>query len=144
MPFHGIHDHTLDAKNRLTVPARARAQLDNGVSLTKGFDPCLQVWPAEDHAQVVERALAGMNPLGPQARELKRHLYGNTVVTELDSAGRIMLPPPFAAYAGIGKEVTVIGVGECLELWNPEAWNTYDAELIPRANDHIASVGHPA
>ena len=144
MPFHGIHDHTLDAKNRLTVPARTRSQLSGGVSLTKGFERCLQIWPAEDYDRITRQALATMNPLGPDARELKRHLYGNTVTTELDSAGRIMLPPPFAAYAGIGKEVVVIGAGDCLELWDPKAWNTYDADLIPRAADHIASVGHPA
>ncbi len=144
LPFHGIHDHTLDAKNRLTVPARARTQLAGGVSLTKGFERCLQIWPAEDYDRITRQALGSMNPLGPEARELKRHLYGNTVSTELDSAGRIMLPPPFASYAGIGKEVVVIGAGECLELWDREAWSSYDADLIPRAAEHIASVGHAA
>ncbi len=142
MPFHGIHDHTLDAKNRLTVPARARTQLAGGVALTKGFESCLQVWPADDYDQVIARALTGLNPLGPEARELKRHLYGNTVATELDSAGRIMLPPPFLRHAGLGREVVVIGSGEYLELWDRETWNTHDAGLISRAADHIASVGH--
>ncbi|MGI8622374.1 MAG: division/cell wall cluster transcriptional repressor MraZ [Solirubrobacteraceae bacterium] len=144
MPFHGIHDHTLDAKNRLTVPARARAQLAGGVALMMGFERCLQIWPAEDHAQVVAQSLAGLNPLGPQARALKRHLYGNTLATELDSAGRIMLPPAFADHAGIGKEVKVIGAGECLELWDRDTWATDNADLIDRAAEHIASVGHAA
>jgi MraZ protein len=144
LSFHGIHDHALDAKNRLTVPAKARPELAAGVSLTKGFERCLQVWPAPDYERVTREALAGLNPLGPEARDLKRHLYGNTVTTELDSAGRIMVPQPFLQYAGISKDVVVIGSGEYLELWDREAWNSYDTDLIARAADHIANVGHPA
>jgi len=144
LSFHGIHDHSLDAKNRLTVPAKARPELAAGVSVTKGFERCLQVWPAADYDRVTRDALAGLNPLSPQARELKRHLYGNKVSIDLDSAGRIMVPAPFLTYAGISKEVVVIGDGEYLELWDRAAWHSYDADLIPRAADHIANVGHPA
>ena len=144
MSFHGIHDHALDAKNRLTVPAKARAGLSDGVAVTKGFEQCLQVWPAADYDRVTRDALAGLNPLSPQARDLKRHLYGNTVSTELDSAGRIMIPAPFLKHAGITKDVVVIGSGEYLELWDRETWHAYDADLIPRAAEHIANVGNPS
>ena len=144
MSFHGIHDHALDAKNRLTIPAKSRSELAAGVSLTKGFEQCLQVWPAPDYDRVTREALAGLNPLSPQARDLKRHLYGNTIATELDSAGRIMIPPAFLAHAEIKKDVVVIGSGEYLEIWDRETWHTYDADLIARAADHIANVGHPA
>ena len=144
MPFHGIHDHTLDAKNRLTVPARFRAELSAGVVLAKGFETCLQVYPAATYDEIARTAMAGVNPLSPQARELNRHLYGNTLPGELDSAGRIMLPAPFLQYAGISKEAVVIGAGHCLEIWDRAAWHAYDTDLIPRAADHIANVGHPA
>ncbi len=144
MPFQGNHDHSLDAKNRLTVPAKSRPELAGGVSLVKGFERCLQVWPASDYERVTKQALEGLNPLSPQARDLKRHLYGNAMATELDSAGRINLPASFLQYAGITKDVVVIGSGEYLEVWDRDAWNTDDADLIPRAADHIASVGHPA
>jgi MraZ protein len=144
LSFNGIHDHTLDAKNRLTVPAKSRPELAGGVSLTKGFEPCLQLWPAKDYERVTRAALEGLNPLGPEARALKRHLYGNTIATELDSAGRIMVPANFLQHAGITKDVVVVGSGEYLELWDREAWSTYDADLIARAADHIATVGHPA
>jgi MraZ protein len=144
LPFHGIHDHTLDAKNRLTVPARFRAELSGGVVLAKGFETCLQVYPAATHGEITQAALAGVNPLSPEARELKRHLYGNALHTELDSAGRIMIPPPFLQRAGITKDAVVIGAGECLEIWDRATWHSYDTDLIPRAADHIANVGHPA
>ena len=112
--------------------------------LAKGFEACLQVYPAAAYDRIVQAALAAVNPLSPQARELRRHLFGNTMHTELDSAGRIMLPPPFLTHAGISKKAVILGAGECLEIWDQDAWESYDADLIPRAADHIAHVGHPA
>ena len=144
MPFHGIHDHTLDAKNRLTVPARFRAELSGGVVLAKGFETCLQVYPAATYDQIARTALAGVNPLSPQARDLSRHLYGNTFPGELDSAGRIMIPPPFLQYGGISKDAVVIGAGDCLEIWDRATWHTHDAELTQLAPDLTAALGHPA
>ena len=144
MPFHGIHEHSLDAKNRLTVPARFRSELASGVVLTKGFETCLQLYPAGEYAQIAAQALEGVNPLSPQARELNRHLYGNTMHADLDAAGRIQLTPPFMAYAGITKDTTLIGAGQCLEIWDRGTWQSYDTGLIQRAADHIANVGHPA
>lgn len=144
MPFTGIHDHTLDAKNRLTVPSKARAQLANGVTLSIGFEQCLQVWPIAEHADLVRQALAPLNPFSPEARELKRFFHANAETLELDSAGRIMVSPKFASHAKITKDVTVIGVGDCLELWDPPTWDGHNTDLVSRAADHIANVGHPA
>jgi transcriptional regulator MraZ len=144
LPFQGNHDHSLDAKNRLTVPAKSRGDLAGGVSLVKGLERCLQIWPQKDYDRVTEQALAGINPLGPQARDLRRHFYGNAMATELDSAGRIGIPAGYLAHAGITKDVVVVGAGGYLEIWDRESWQTYDAGLISRAADHIASIGHPA
>jgi MraZ protein len=145
LPFHGIHDHTLDAKNRLTVPSKARAQLADGLTLSIGIgERCLQIWPERDHSDLVKQALAGLNPFSEQARELKRFFYANTETMKLDSAGRINISPEFATHAGISKDVKVIGAGECLELWDADSWGTHNTDLIARAADHIASIGHPA
>lgn len=144
MPFHGIHDHTLDSKNRLTVPSKARTLLADGVTLSIGLEPCLQVWPAQEHAKLVQQALAPLNPFSKEARELKRFFHANAETMELDSAGRITVAPKFAAHASIAKGVTVIGAGDCLELWDAEAWDRHNADLVSRAADHIANVGHPA
>lgn len=144
MAFHGTYDHSLDSKNRLTVPAPLRPQLAAGLTLVKGFETCLQVYPTAVYDEIARSALAGVNPLSPQARELKRHLYGNAMPGELDSAGRIMLPGPFLEYARLSRECTLWGAGDCLEIWDRASWKDYDSGLIPRAADHIASLGHPA
>ena len=144
MAFTGNHEHSLDAKNRLTIPARNRTELAGGVSLVKGFEKCLQVWPQQDYDRVTQQALAGVNPLSKEARILKRHLYGNAQGTELDSAGRIGIPAGYLSHANITKDVVVLGAGEYLEVWDRETWQSFDADLIARAADHIASIGHPA
>ena len=145
MAFHGTFDHTLDAKNRLTVPAKFRAALSGRVFLVRGVEPCISVYPAATYEAMTGAALQGLNPFSPQARELKRMLYGAATDTELDSAGRVMLTPKLLEHAGIrGREVVIAGAGDCLELWDRSAWEAYDRDLTARAPDLTASLGHPA
>ena len=93
-PFRGTFDHTLDAKNRLTVPARYRATLSEGVVLAMPVDqkPCVGVWRPEDYESYSQRALAELPPLSPRLAELERFFYGSSQDAELDAAGRIMVP----------------------------------------------------
>ena len=94
---------------------------------------------------MADAALAHItNPLSPQGRELRRVLYGNALETELDSAGRVMLTPRFLEHAGIGREVVITGVGDCLELWDRSTWEDYDTDLTARAPDLTESLGHPS
>jgi MraZ protein len=143
--FHGTFDHTLDAKNRLTVPSKFRSTLAGTIFLVKGGEPCLSVYPAETYEAMAKAALAGMNPLSPQGREFNRLFYTNAMSMELDGAGRIMLPPRFMEHVGIAsRDVVVAGAGDCLEVWDRTRWEAYDAELAQRAHDLTASLGHPA
>jgi MraZ protein len=142
--FHGTFEHTLDAKNRLTVPSKFRSTLAGTVFLVKGAEPCLSVYPAETYDAMAQAALAQMNPLSSQKREFSRLFYANAMSMELDGAGRIMLPPRFMEHVGITREVVVAGAGDCLELWDRATWESYDADLAQRASDLTASLGHPA
>jgi len=143
--FHGTFDHTLDAKNRLTVPAKFRSTLAGTVFLVKGAEPCLSVYPAVTYEAIAQAALARMTPLSAQKRELARLFFANAMSVELDGAGRIMLPSRFMEHAGIGsRDVVVAGAGDCLELWDRATWESYDADLAQRAPDLTASLGNPA
>jgi MraZ protein len=143
--FHGTFDHTLDAKNRLTVPSRFRSTLAGTVFLVKGAEPCLSLYPAETYDAMAQAALAGMNPLSSRKRDFARLFYANAMSMELDGAGRIMLPARFMEQAGIeSRDVIVAGAGDCLEIWDRDRWENYDAELAQRAPDLTASLGHPA
>ena len=143
--FHGTFDHTLDAKNRLTVPSRFRSALAGTVFLVKGAEPCLSLYPAETYDAMAQAALAEMNPLSSQKRDFARLFYANAMSMELDGAGRIMLPTRFMEQVKIkSRDVIVAGAGDCLEIWDRERWETYDADLAQRAPDLTASLGHPA
>ena len=144
MAFHGTFEHSLDAKNRLTVPSRFRAALAGKVFLVRGPDPCIALYPEATYSELTTAALSGLNPFSPEARELKRFFHGNATDTELDSAGRVMLIPRQLEHAGIDREVVITGAGDCLELWDRSGWEDYDRDLSQRAPDLTASLGHPA
>jgi MraZ protein len=143
LAFTGTFDHNLDAKNRLTIPSKFRADLSKGVYLSRAMDNCISLYPAETYEEMADQALAQIrNPLSQQGRELRRLLYGNALETELDSAGRVMLTPKFLEHAGIGREVVITGVGDCLELWDRSTWEGYESDLTSRASDLTESLGH--
>jgi MraZ protein len=144
LAFNGTFEHTLDAKNRLTVPSRFRAELAGGVFLVQGPDPCISLYPAKTYEAITQTALKGLNPLSTQARRLKRMFHAYAMDTELDSAGRVMLTPRHLSHANIERDVVVIGAGDCLELWARSPWQDYDRELTSQAPDLAESLGHPA
>jgi len=144
MAFRGTFDHTLDAKNRLTIPAKFRAALGEGVVLAKGIERCVQVWPPSAFDAYVSAALAGQNRLSDAARKLNRFFAANSLDTELDGAGRVMVPPFLLEHGGLRKDVVVTGASDCLEVWDRAAWAEYNAALSTELPDIAAGFGHPA
>jgi len=142
VPFRGTFDHTLDAKNRLTVPARYRAALSEGVVLAMPVDlkPCVGVWRPEEYESYTRRALAELPPLSPRRTELERFFYGGSHDTELDAAGRIMIPNSLRESADLAKDVMVVGVGDRLELWDKSAWSGHRPTLLSGVAEVTARV----
>jgi MraZ protein len=145
-PFRGTFDHTLDAKNRLTVPARYRATLAEGVVLAMPVDqkPCVGVWRPEDYERYSERALAELPPLSPRLSELERFFFGSSHDADLDAAGRIMIPGFLGDHAKLKKDVVVVGVGDRLELWDRDRWNEHRPTLLGGVAEITASVDDTA
>ena len=145
-PFRGTFDHTLDAKNRLTVPARYRAALADGVVLAMPVDlkTCVGVWRPEEYDSYTRRALAELPPLSPQLTELERFFYGSSHDAELDAAGRIMVPGFLGDHAHLSKDVIVVGVGDRLELWDKAAWDEHRSTLLSGVAEVTASAAGAA
>ena len=102
-----------------------------------------QVWtPERLRAPTRGRALQGVHPLSDEARKLKRFFSANSLDTELDAAGRVMVPAFLLEHAGLRKEVVVTGVGDCLEVWDRDAWRDYNAALADELADITAAFGH--
>ena len=100
MAFRGHFEHSLDAKNRLSIPARFRAAFSTGTVLAKDFEPCVAVWTAETHETIVDRALGALNPMSTDYRRLARYFQGNSFDTELDASGRVILPAQLLPHTG--------------------------------------------
>jgi MraZ protein len=144
MAFRGHYEHSLDAKNRLSIPARFRSSFASGLVLAKDSDACVSAWTPDQHESLIERALAGQNPLGPSYKKIQRFFQANSFDAELDSAGRVILPQPLLAYADIDKEVVVAGVGDHLEVWGRKRWNELQAELDGSIGEVTEALGDPS
>jgi MraZ protein len=144
LAFRGIYEHSLDSKDRLTVPARFRAALAEGVVLSKGFDPCVWVQTTRAFEDLSDRFLSPHSPFGRDARRLRRRFHGGSFDEKLDSAGRVRIPKPLIEHAGLSGPCVVIGAGEYLEVWDATAWARQEQELddeAPEIAEGLAGAG---
>ena len=130
----GEHDHSLDDKNRLTLPARLREHLGDRVVVTSGFDGCLYAYAHEEWERYAAR-ISGLDGLSREARMMHRHFFARAVTAELDKQGRMVLPANLLEAAGIEREVTIAGVYDHLEIWDRAAWRHHLLEVEGRADD---------
>jgi MraZ protein len=140
--FRGTFDYTLDAKNRLTVPARFRAALAEGVVMAKGTEPCVALWTPEAYEAYTDAVLGGIHPLSEDADKLQRFFAANSHETELDSAGRVGFPPFLLDHAGLKKEVVVTGARNRLEVWDRATWSDYNESLVADIKDIRGRLSH--
>jgi len=118
----GEFDHTLDDKNRLTLPARFRQAFADGVVVTRGMDGCLAVYTREAWDRFIEQRLSELDPFSREARQMSRFLFAGAVEAELDRQGRVGLPPALLQHARLGREVVVAGLRDHVEIWDRAAW----------------------
>ena len=122
--FLGTHAPKLDEKGRLILPAKFREELAGGVVLPRGPAHCLSAFRAAE----LERISSPL-PEAPlaqkQARDYVRVMLSGADSQIPDKQGRITLPAPLRAYAGLKKDLAVIGAGARVEIWDSESWSTY-------------------
>jgi MraZ protein len=135
--FLGEYEHTIDEKNRLTLPARFRDALAEGIVLTRGLDACLDVFGRADWNGLVEGRLGPLDPFSRESRDLKRFFFSGAVDAELDKQGRVLVPPALVRHAKLGREVVVAGVHDHLEIWDRRSWAEHLAAVEGSA-DHVA------
>lgn len=128
--FMGEYSHSIDAKGRLIIPAKLREQLGTSCIITMGFDACLSVYTQEkwEHISTV---LKSQPVTKAGVRALQRLYFGKASEVEFDSQGRILIPPPLRAHARLDKKCIIVGVGESVEIWSEDGWNTYVGEMGP-------------
>jgi MraZ protein len=124
--FRGGTPISLDNKGRFAVPAKYREGLISFCAgrLVVTADPskCLLVYP-QPVWEPIEQKLNSLSSFNPQIRSLQRLLVGNASDVEMDGAGRILVPPLLRQFAGLSKDVVLVGQGAKFELWDDEKWN---------------------
>ena len=137
MAFRGQYEHSLDSKDRLTVPARFRAAFADGVVLLESLDPCVEVYPTGAYERMTERFLSGQSPMSRSGRMRQRRFHARARDETIDSAGRVRLPRHMIERAGLEGQCVVVGVNDHLEIWHPERWGEHVCE-IDAAIDELA------
>ncbi len=123
----GTHSPRLDEKGRIFLPAKLRDELAEGVVITRGQERCLYVWPREEFLRFTEQFRnAPLTNRG--ARDFLRMLFAGASDETLDKQGRVTVPAILREYAGLEKECVVVGAMTRLEIWDPQAWSTYQSE----------------
>jgi MraZ protein len=130
----GEHEHSLDDKNRLTLPAKLRSAFDGGVVVTRGLDGCLYAYPRPAWEQLADR-IKSLDPLAEGSRVMQRHFFAGAAQGELDKQGRMVIPTSLLEHAGLGREVTVAGVYDHLEIWDRTKWGQQLHEVEGSAED---------
>ena len=125
--FLGTYSPRLDEKGRLILPAKYREELAEGLVLTRGQERCLYVFSVREFERVHEQLRAA--PLSSkQARDYIRVFLSGASDEVPDKQGRVTIPPPLRDYAGLDRELAVIGAGTRAEIWDARAWNDYLSE----------------
>ena len=125
--FLGEHEHTIDAKGRMAVPARFRAQMDRGAVISKGMGACLSVYTVDRWEEKSAELISGKT--SDELRDFERRIYPSASEVELDGQGRMIIPAKLRAYAGLESEVTVAGVRDHFEIWDRASWKAYQDRL---------------
>ena len=136
----GEYTHTLDPKKRLSVPAKWRRELGKSVVVTRGLDNCLFVYPLKAWGNITEKI--GRLPLGQaDTRGFNRFFLSGAVETEVDSAGRILVPDFLKDFAGLGSKVVLAGIHDRVEIWDEKKWSEYKRKIEKQGNALAEKLG---
>ena len=122
----------LDKDYRMVVPAGFRELFAQGAYVTRGFEQNLLVMSEQDFQERYKQ-VAALNITDPNARLLQRLLLGNAVRLEINASGQVLLPPELMAFAGLEKEIILVGQGDYFEVWAPAQWEKQSAILLDTA-----------
>jgi MraZ protein len=124
----GEYNHTLDDKNRVSLPAKTRKILGKKIIITRGLDRCLSVYSTAEWKKVTD-GLSALPFNQSDSRAFSRFLVSGAEEIDIDSAGRILIPDFLKQYAQLGNKIIIAGVRNRLELWNEDTWKTYTTDV---------------
>ncbi len=142
--FKGQATYRVDKRNRTAIPKKMRLALrpeaNATFTLTRGLSGCIMLFPIDTWTTIEDRVLSERNMFDPSIRAFMRQFMMWAEEVRLDHQGRISLPGALVKYANINENVLIIGVGNCLEMWDPETFAKYENEEMVDYDTHAAKV----
>lgn len=137
----GEYNHTIDAKGRLIIPSKFRETLGDEFVVTKGLDGCLFVYDNKEWSTFEEK-LKSLPITNKDARQFVRFFLAGAAAVEVDKQGRILVPGVLREFAGLEKEVVLIGVASRVEIWSKARWeNAASYDDMEEIAEHMADLG---
>ena len=122
----GEYNHNIDAKGRVTIPAKFRSELGEHFVVTRGLADCLSAYSFE-RWQRIQDNLSKLSLTNKAGMKLTRLIMGNAIECEVDKMGRILITQALRSKAGLDKDVVIIGLGDRIEIWNKQKWDEVNA-----------------
>ncbi|OYN88340.1 division/cell wall cluster transcriptional repressor MraZ [Parenemella sanctibonifatiensis] len=122
--FLGTHTPKLDEKGRFFLPAKYRDELADGLVVTRAQDRCLAIYPRQTFVEMT-MSMRNAPATVKQVRDFQRMLAAGASDETPDKQGRMTIPPQLRRYAGLDKEIVVVGAINRIEVWDAEAWEAY-------------------
>ena len=130
----GEFNHSIDAKGRLIIPSKFRDILGEDFVITKGLDGCLFLYPNNEW-KIFQQKLRTLPFTNDVARVFTRFFFGSAVLGNLDKQGRVSLSSALIRFAGIQKEVVLVGVLDRVEIWDKATWDQNNADVEANMNE---------
>jgi len=126
--FYGNYKYSIDSKGRVSIPAKLRREVNPDANdtfvMTIGTETCIEIYP-KDEWDILAKKIKQLNSFNRKAARIKRLMFGNINIDKLDTQSRLLLPKNLIEYAGIEKEVLIIGNDEKIEIWNQKKYDEY-------------------
>lgn len=136
----GEYTHTMDDKNRVSLPAKFRKEMGKKVILAPGLDGCVSMYTETEWKKFSERLSEG-SVLRSDDRNFNRYIFGGAIESDVDTAGRILIPDFLKEKASLGTKISIIGVQNRAELWNEKKWKEFKKSVESQADTLAEKLG---
>lgn len=136
----GEYIHTLDDKNRVSLPSKFRKEMGKQIVVAPGSDACLALYTQKEWKRISDK-LGESSMLSNDIRSFSRLMFGQAQLVEVDSLGRILVPDYLCERALLKGKIAVIGVQNRAELWNEARWNEYKKQVETQADALAEKLG---
>jgi len=140
----GEYIHTIDEKNRMSLPVKFRKEMGKKVIITPGLDSCLFIFTTKEWEKVSARLSDTKNDLSflkADQRSFNRYMFGRAAEAEIDSIGRILIPDFLKDRINLKNSAAIIGVGDRVEVWNDKTWSQNQEAVAKQAGDLAEKLG---